>query len=169
MNPRGDGRSLGRQLGGLLGWLAVTAAAAALGTVASVDAAGFYRQLARPLWAPPGWVFAPVWTILYLSMAVAAWLVWCRRGILGALPALVLFLVQLAANALWSWLFFAWHQGAWSAAEIVVLWLLIVATVVAFWRVRPLAGALLVPYLVWVSFAAVLTFSTWRLNPELLG
>jgi tryptophan-rich sensory protein len=81
----------------------------------------------------------------------------------------VLFLVQLALNALWSWLFFGWHRGALALADILLLWALIVATLISFWRIRPLAGALLVPYLLWVSFASVLNYSVWQLNPGVLG
>ncbi|WP_292449307.1 TspO/MBR family protein [Methylibium sp.] len=110
-----------------------------------------------------------MWSVLYLMMGVAAWLVWRARGFDGARTALVLFLVQLPANALWTWLFFAWREGGLAFAEILVLWALILGTVLAFWRVRLLAGALLLPYLAWVSFASALNFSLWRLNPGLLG
>lgn len=157
------------QLIGLAIWLFLCFAAAALGAIASANAPEFYAQLARPDWAPPAWLFGPVWTVLYLLMGIAAWLVWREKGFRGAPVALALFLVQLALNSLWSWLFFAWHQGALAFAEIMLLWALIVATTVAFWRIRPLAGILLVPYLVWVSFAAVLCLAIWRLNPQLLG
>lgn len=153
---------------GLLGWLALCLAVAALGARASITAASFYGELTRPAWAPPGSVFGPVWSVLYLMMAVAAWLVWRERGWSAARAALTLFIVQLAANALWSWLFFAWRKGAWASAEIVVLWALILATVVSFWRIRPLAGALLLPYLAWVSFATFLCITIWRLNPGAL-
>ena len=102
-------------------------------------------------------------------MGIAAWLVWRAGDSLTNRSALTLFLVQLAVNALWSWLFFAWHHGALAFADIVLLWLLIVFTLVSFWRLRPLAGALLVPYLLWVSFAAALNFYMWRLNPQILG
>lgn len=87
----------------------------------------------------------------------------------AARTALSLFLAQLAPNAIWSWLFFDWHLGAWAFADIVLLWVLVVATLVAFWRVRPVAGVLLIPYLLWVSFASVLNYSVWRLNPGILG
>jgi len=157
------------QLLGLLGWLGLTFAAAAIGGFASASAGDFYRQIVRPDWAPPGWLFGPVWSVLYLLMGIAAWLVWRARGFDGARAALSLFLVQLAANALWTWLFFAWRQGALAFAEILVLWALIVATTISFWRVRPLAGALLLPYLAWVSFACALTWATWKLNPLILG
>ena len=140
------------QLAGLLGWLFAASAAGALGAVASVDAAAFYAQLSKPSWAPPASVFGPVWTALYGLMGLAAWLVWRSPGSKGV--ALALFGAQLAANALWSWLFFAWHQGALAAVEILVLLALIVATVAAFWRTSGLAALLLVPYLSWVSFAS---------------
>jgi tryptophan-rich sensory protein len=154
---------------GLIGWIAISFVAAGLGGAASVNAPEFYQELTLPAWAPPAWVFGPVWTALYLMMAIAAWLVWRERGFAGAKLALTLFLVQLAANALWTWLFFGWQQGLWSSVDIVLLWGLIVATVIAFWRVKPLAGALLIPYLAWVSFAAVLNVVIWRTNPQLLG
>ena len=118
---------------------------------------------------PPSAVFGPVWTALYALMGLAAWLVWRVGGFAAARGALTLFLVQLAVNALWSWLFFGWRLGGWALADIVVLWGLIAATLRAFWRIRPLAGALLVPYLLWVSFAGVLNFSIWQLNPRALG
>lgn len=153
---------------GLLAWLAVTFVAAALGAVASADAPAFYAQLDRPAWAPPASVFGPVWSALYLLMGVAAWLVWRERGAGGARAALGIYLVQLAANALWSWLFFGWHLGALAFVDVLLLWALIAVTIVAFWRIRPLAGALLLPYLAWVSFAAALTWAVWQRNPGLL-
>ena len=158
-----------RQILGLVGWLVVSFAASAIGAIASIQAKSFYGQLAQPAWAPPAAVFGPVWTALYALMAIAAWLVWRSGGWRLNRMALVLFLVQLALNALWSWLFFAWHLGALAFLDIVVLWLLIVTTLVAFWRVRALAGVLLVPYLLWVSFAAGLCYTVWQLNPQALG
>jgi benzodiazapine receptor len=157
-----------RQILGLLGWLAASFAAAAIGAVASVAASAFYGQLVRPGWAPPPWLFAPVWTILYVLMGVAAWLVWRVRGFKAARAALVLFIVQLGANALWSWVFFVWHQGGLAVVEVLVLWCLIVATAVSFRRHDPIAAGLLLPYLAWVTFASALTFAAWRLNPDLL-
>ena len=151
---------------GLLGWLFAAFAAAAVGAVASVDAPSFYAQLNKPSWAPPAGVFGPVWTVLYALMGVAAWLVWRAPGPKRA--ALTLFGAQLAANALWSWLFFAWHRGALAAVEILVLLALIVAMIVAFWRISRLAALLMVPYLLWVSFASMLTWAVWRSNPTLL-
>jgi tryptophan-rich sensory protein len=160
--------SISRQALGLLGWLLSTFAAAAVGAVASADAGAFYSQLSRPGWAPPGWLFAPVWTLLYFLMGVAAWIVWRKHGLKGGRTGLALYVIQLAANALWTWLFFVWHQGALAFVEILLLWCLIVATVVSFWRLSAVAGLLLVPYLVWVTFACALTLSTWTLNPTLL-
>ena len=157
-----------KEILGLAGWLTLTFAAAAIGGIASSTSGVFYRQLVRPGWAPPGWLFAPVWTVLYALMGVAAWLVWRVRGLRAARVALSLFVVQLVLNSLWTWLFFAWKQGALAFAEILVLWALIVGTMVAFWRARPLAGCLLIPYLAWVTFASVLTYAVWKLNPLLL-
>jgi tryptophan-rich sensory protein len=161
--------NVSKQILGLAGWLVVTFIAAAIGAAASVNASSFYAQLVQPGWAPPAWVFGPVWTALYLMIGIAAWLVWRVAGFRAARLGLVLFLSQLGLNALWSWLFFGWHRGALAFADILVLWILIGATLVAFWRVRAIAGWLLVPYLLWVSFATVLNFSIWQLNPGSLG
>ncbi len=160
--------SVPRQIIGLVGWLLLSFAAAAIGAVASADAGSFYEQLVRPSWAPPGWLFAPVWSIHYALMGVAAWLVWRSSGFRAGKTALTLFIIQLGANALWTWLYFAWGSGALAFAEILLLWCLIVATAAAFRRHNVLAALLLLPYLVWVTFASALTFSTWQLNPDLL-
>lgn len=160
--------STSRQVAGLLAWLLSCFAAAAIGAVASSEAGDFYEQLVRPAWAPPGWLFAPVWTVLYLLMGIAAWLVWRVHGFKKGKTALVLFIVQLGANALWTWVFFVWRQGALAFVEIIVLWCLIAATAVSFRRLNAVAAALLLPYLVWVTFASALTFATWRLNPDVL-
>jgi len=151
---------------GLLGWLLAAFVTAAVGAVASVDAASFYAQLSKPSWAPPAWVFGPVWTVLYGLMGIAAWLVWRSPGPQRA--ALTLFGAQLVTNPLWSWLFFAWHRGALAAVEILVLLALIVAMIVAFWRISRVAALLMVPYLLWVGFASLLTWAVWRSNPTLL-
>lgn len=158
-----------KQFIGLVGWIVLTAAAATVGAMASIDAAPFYAQLSRPGWAPPGSVFGPVWTVLYILMAVAAWLVWRQPGSAARRTALVLYVTQLVLNALWSVLFFRERLGLWALADLLALWALIVATSVAFWRVRgPAAAALLAPYLLWVSFAGMLNYSVWKLNPDLL-
>lgn len=158
-----------RQVLGFIGWFILVFAAAAVGAVASIQAASFYGSLARPSWAPPSSVFAPVWNVLYLLMTISVWLVWREHVTRTVRHALVLFVAQLALNALWSWLFFAWRHGRWAFVEILVLWVMIAATLAAFWRIRTLAGALLLPYLAWVSFATALAYQTWRLNPQVLG
>lgn len=160
---------LGSHLLGLCGWLALVIVAAAVGGLASAEAPAFYAALDRPAWAPPAWVFGPVWSVLYLLMGIAAWLVWRIGGWRAALVPLTLFVVQLAFNALWSWVFFTWRSGLWSVIEILVLWLLIVITLVCFWRRHPWAALLLLPYLAWVSFASVLAWTLWQRNPGLLG
>jgi translocator protein len=152
------------QILGLVGWLALCFVAAGLGAIASIDAKTFYSTLVRPSWAPPGWLFGPVWTLLYFMMAVAVWLVWRTPPSKARTTAIQLFLAQLVANMLWSWLFFAWRQSGWALVEVVVLWGLIACTLVACWRVKPMAGALLVPYLAWVSFATALNAALWRAN-----
>lgn len=157
-----------REIIGVVGWPLLTFAAAAIGALASVNAAAFYGQLDLPGWAPPAWLFAPAWTLLYILMGIAAWLVWREHGFRTGKTALILFILQLAANALWTWLFFAWHQGGLAFAEILLLWCLIVATIVSFRRLNILAAALLLPYLAWVTFATALTLATWRMNPSLL-
>jgi tryptophan-rich sensory protein len=156
-------------LPGLAGWTMLTFAAAAIGAAANRDARTFYSQLRLPEWAPPSWLFGPVWTALYLGMAIAVWLVWRRHGFRGARVALTLFLVQLTLNSLWSWLFFGWHLGDWSFTGLVLLWLTILATLVSFWRLQPLAGVLFVPYLAWVTFAGALNYAAWQMNPQALG
>jgi len=124
----------------------------------------WYASLEKPSWNPPGWVFGPVWTALYTMMAVAAWLVWRRGGFAAQRLPLGLFMVQLAFNALWTPLFFGFHWIGTAFVEILLLGLAIAATLAAFRSVSRLAMWLLVPYLAWVSFAAVLNYTLWRLN-----
>ncbi len=147
---------------GLAGWLTLCFGAAGLGTM--FRPGEWYKNLAKPWWTPPDWLFGPVWTLLYLFMGVAAWLVWRRGGFQEARGALALFLVQLLLNALWSWVFFGLQQPGWAFLELSLLWLAIAATLAAFWRLVPAAGWLLAPYLAWVSFAGVLNFALWHLN-----
>jgi benzodiazapine receptor len=125
----------------------------------------WYETLVKPSFSPPNWLFGPVWTVLYLSMAVAGWLVWQQRGRNStiALP-LALFGIQLVLNTLWSVLFFGLQAPGTALVEIIVLWAAILATLLSFWRVSKGAGWLLGPYLAWVTFAAVLNFEIWRLN-----
>jgi len=148
---------------GLCGWVLICFAAAALGAVFMPG--DWYAALRKPTWNPPGWIFGPVWSVLYTMMAVAAWLVWQRGGFGAQRRPLGLFLVQLALNAAWTPLFFGLHQPGVAFAEIVLLWLAIAWTLATFWRVHRAAAWMLVPYLTWVSFAALLNFTLWRLNP----
>lgn len=149
----------------LAAWILGCLLAGGLGGFASTRAPDFYFKLNRPSWSPPSWLFGPVWTTLYILMATAAWMVWKERG-WGR--ELYLFLLQLVLNAIWTWLFFGFKQGKLAALDIVVLAILIVVTIAAFWKVRALAGALLLPYLAWVLFASALTFSIVARNPEVL-
>ncbi len=157
-----------QQIVGLVGWLLLSFAAAAIGSAASIQAGPFYGQLERPEWAPPASVFGPVWTVLYALMGIAAWLVWRERSAHDLSIALTLFLAQLCANSLWSWLFFAWRNGALAFAEVLLLLALIAATVVVFWRISRVAGVLMLPYVAWVCLASALTWSVWQRNPALL-
>jgi len=122
----------------------------------------WYASLSKPEWTPPGWIFGPVWTALYLTMAVSAWLVWKR---LGWSHVLWIYLAQLLLNAAWTPIFFGAREIGWAFAVIVAMWVAILLTLVAFMRVSKTGGWMLVPYLAWVSFAAVLNFTLWRMNP----
>lgn len=167
VNP--SSRSPALQAAMLLFFIIVCFAAAAVGAIGSMNAPQFYGQLVQPEWAPPTWLFGPVWSLLYAAMAFAAWLVW-RKGPSAAVTiALVVFFLQLALNALWSWMFFAWQLGAGAFIEILMLWLLIALCIVLFRRIQPLSAYLLWPYLAWVSFASALNFALWQANPGILG
>jgi tryptophan-rich sensory protein len=140
----------------------VTEAVGGLLTAASVR--GWYQTLRKPAWTPPDWVFMPVWTLLFLLMAVSAWLVWNRAGVRAARWGLALFLAQLALNAAWSGLFFALRRPDLAFIEIIVLWVAIAATMLSFGRVSLPAAALLAPYLVWVTYATALNGTIWWMN-----
>ena len=147
--------------------LALPLAVGALaGWVTSSSVQSWYPTLEKPSFNPPAWIFGPAWTVLYVLMGIAAWLVW-RTG--WGRPevrfALAVYALQLVLNGIWSLIFFGLRAPGPAFAEIVLLWLAIAATLALFWRVRPLASGLLVPYLAWVSFAVALNFSIWRLNP----
>jgi tryptophan-rich sensory protein len=158
-----------KQAFGLTAWLSITGLAAAVAGAGSVTADVFYARLVLPAWAPPAWVFGPVWTALYALMGIAAWLVWRVRGFRGARFALLLYLLQLALNTIWSWLFFHWQRGLLALADILLLLVFILTTLIAFGRIQPLAAWLLLPYLLWVGFAAILNHAIWQLNPGILG
>lgn len=126
----------------------------------------WYYQLTQPSWTPPSWVFGPVWTLLYLLMGIAAWRVWLTGGFQdrGSRIALVVFLVHLLFNAAWTWLFFGLHMIEAAAVEIVILWGMIAVLMVLFWRRDRVAGWLLVPYLLWVTYATTLNIGYAVLN-----
>ena len=144
--------------------LACFAVSAIGGAVTATSVGTWYRELNKPGFTPPDGVFAPVWTTLYAMMAVAAWRVWRRVGFAGGRNALTLFGVQLAFNLAWSFLFFGFQAIGWAFAEILLLWGLILATIRVFVRIDRAAGLLLVPYLLWVTYAAALTGTIWHLN-----
>lgn len=151
----------------LAGFLAACFLVAGFSSTFSVAAIPhWYAALNKPSFNPPNAIFAPVWTLLYAMMAIAAWLVWKAPG-KSALrtAALRIFWLQLFLNFAWSWIFFRQHQLAGALLEIGLLWLAIVAATLLFLRVTRLAAWLMLPYLAWVAFAAVLNFAIWRLNP----
>jgi benzodiazapine receptor len=154
--------SSGQQILALIGWLGLCFAAA--GTAVFVTTGGWYDGLHKPSWNPPAWIFGPAWTLLYIMMAVAVWLVWREGGWKVQRRALSLFLLQWLLNALWTPLFFGIHRPGLAFAEILLLWFALLATLISFWRVRKAAGVLLLPYLLWVSFATALNFAILRLN-----
>ena len=154
-----------QQCVGLVVAILICFAAAGLGGIVTApNIPNWYADLAKPTWNPPSWIFGPVWSCLYLMMAISAWIVWRQAGLAEAKLPLTLFAVQLGFNSLWSILFFGFHSPGMAAVDIILLWMAILATLIVFWKRSRLAGALLVPYLAWVSFAAVLNFAIWRMN-----
>jgi tryptophan-rich sensory protein len=124
----------------------------------------WYEGLKKPTWRPPNRLFAPVWTVLYLMIAVSGWLVWREAGFAGAALPLAVYAVQLVLNAAWTPLFFGLRRPDLGFVDIVLVWLSIVATIVLFMPIHVGAALLLLPYLGWVTFAAALNFAVWRLN-----
>lgn len=150
---------------GLVVCLVICLGAGGLGAMATTPQIdGWYRTITKPAGNPPNQVFGPVWSTLFVMIAIAAWLVWKPAGFKDARVPLSLFGVQLVLNVGWSWIFFGLHQPGWAFVEIVILWMAILMTTIASARRSKAAGWLLVPYLAWVSFAGVLNFSIWRLN-----
>jgi benzodiazapine receptor len=147
---------------GAVGAIVLTFGAAYVGSRFPVDE--WYTALSKPSWNPPNWLFGPVWSVLYILMAISVWLVWREEGLLGAIVPLSIFLLQLVLNAAWSWLFFGLHELGIAFVEIVTLWVAIVVNITLFWRLKPISGILLIPYLLWVTFASVLNYTLWRLN-----
>lgn len=146
-------------------FITICLAVSGAGAIFTADSAQeWYPALQKPVWTPASWLFGPVWTILYLMMAVAAWLVWRRRKTARVGGAMVLFFIQLILNAAWSPLFFGLQNPLAGLLDIVLLWAAILATLIAFRRISSAAAALLVPYWLWVSYAATLNFAIWTLN-----
>jgi len=153
-----------------LGFILATLAVAFAGGLATAPGVrDWYPSLHKPAWTPPAWVFGPVWTVLYLCMAIAGFLAWRQSGAREAKWAMWLFAAQLTLNAAWSWVFFYLRQPGWGFVEIVVLWTAILVTTVAFFRISTWSGLLFVPYFLWVTFAACLNLAIWRLNAASAG
>ena len=149
----------------LAGFMVLCLAVAAVGgAVTATSVETWYAQLSKPAFNPPDWLFGPVWTVLHVMMALAAWRVWRKRGVGGAGMALSAWGLQLALNLGWSLLFFGARMIGTALAEIVVLLAAIIVTTALFWRIDRVGGALLVPYAAWVAFATVLNAALWRLN-----
>ncbi|MEV0268012.1 TspO/MBR family protein [Hamadaea sp. NPDC050747] len=160
-SPAVDRRHGPRRWWALAAFLAAVTVTAAVGVLGVSGTADEYAGLDQPSWAPPSWLFGPVWTLLYVLIAIAGWLAWQRIGFTGPLWA---YAAQLVLNAVWTPLFFGAGRYGMAFADIVILWALVVVTTVAFLRVRRSAGYLLLPYLAWVTFAAALNFAIWQLN-----
>ena len=161
----GKGRTRAADLLGLCAFVALCLAISAIGAWITAQSVGtWYRTLQKPVFNPPDWVFAPVWTLLYLMIALAGWRVWRRVGLSGARAGMAAYSAQLALNLAWSFLFFGGRMIGIALAEIVLLLVVIGVNAVLFWRTDRLAGWLLVPYAAWVAFACVLNFALWRLN-----
>jgi tryptophan-rich sensory protein len=148
----------------LIGFLVASFAAASSG--AFFRPGDWYERLAKPSWRPPNWLFGPVWAILYGMIAVSGWLVWTSAEGDRLVVPITIFGVQLVLNFLWSAIFFGMHRLGLALIEMGVLWLAILANIFAFYLISPSAAYLLVPYLLWVSFAFVLNFAVWRLNQQ---
>lgn len=145
----------------LLVFVALVVATAATGILFQPGA--WYETLEKPFWTPPNWLFGPVWSILYIMIAVAGWLVWRADG-MGA--AVLLWACQLALNGLWSFLFFGIRRMDLAMVDVVLLWLAIASFIAVALPISQAAAFLFIPYLVWVSIAAALNLSVWRMNPE---
>lgn len=148
----------------LLVFIAANFLAASSGAIFKPDA--WYDALNKPSWQPPKWLFAPVWSLLYLMIAVAGWLVWRSAGFEGSQAAFIVYAVQLVLNAGWSGFFFGLRRPDLALVECVFLWAAVVANTALFFALVPLAGWLMVPYVVWVSFAMFLNWTICRLNPR---
>ncbi|MBU0686843.1 MAG: tryptophan-rich sensory protein [Candidatus Margulisbacteria bacterium] len=150
----------------ILVWIIIAFIPGAFGALFTApNIQSWYITLNQPVFTPPSWLFGPVWTLLYISMGVAATLIWEKRKENKMVKAaLVIFFAQLFINGLWSMIFFGQHQILQALFQIILLWFLILATIIKFYQINTLAGLILIPYLLWVSFAALLNYSFWTLN-----
>ena len=154
----------------ILGFLGFVAACFAVASSGAFFRPGeWYQRLKKPWWNPPNWLFAPAWTILYVTIAVAGWLVWREVGFAGAKWALAVYGLQLIFNAAWSALFFGMRRPDLAFGEVLLLWVSILGTIMAFYPIHAGAAWLMAPYLGWVTFAAILNLSVWRMNVEVIA
>lgn len=147
---------------GLAFWVVLTFSIAAFAS--QFEPGEWYKSIAKPIWTPPGWLFGPVWGILYFSMSISAWLVWRQRPNTAVTISLMFYLTQLALNGLWSWLFFGRQWIGLALIDLIVLVITVAIMIVMFIRISKAAGFILLPYLFWISFAAALNFEIWRIN-----
>ena len=154
-----------KQISVLIFFLLITFLAAFIGNFFTMpNIQDWYISLNKPSFNPPTWLFGPAWTILYVLMAVSAFLVWREKGNPQRKKALTFYFIQLALNSLWSVIFFGLHNLGLAFLEIIFLWFFIVLTLINFYTIKKLAGILFIPYLIWVSFAGILNFAIWQLN-----
>lgn len=147
---------------GLLFWLLLSAVVAWFG--AQFNPGLWYMTINKPIWTPPGWLFGPVWTMLYIMMAIASYLVWNATGRTFKNKIIQLYLFKMLLNACWSWVFFGLHQIGWAVINIILLLVFIIVVTTLFYRQNKISGWLMLPYLLWVSFASILNLNIWILN-----
>lgn len=150
----------------LIGCIALCEAAGIIAAALTAQSVRtWYPTIVKPSFTPPNWLFGPAWTILYALMGIALYLVWQKseQGV-AVRTAVIVFFLQLGLNALWSFIFFGMQSPFWAFVEIVLLWLCILATIILFWKISTAASLLLVPYILWVTYASALTFAIWQLN-----
>jgi len=156
---------LSKRLSDLMGlafWIVLTFSVAAFAS--QFEPGVWYTTIAKPDWTPPGWLFGPVWGMLYLAMSISAWLIWRQRSQSAVSIPLGFYMMQLAVNGLWSWIFFGRQWIGLAFIDLITLVILVAMTLAVFLRIRKAAGLMLIPYLIWISFAAALNFQIWRMN-----
>lgn len=151
-----------KKISGLIGWIIICSLPGIFG--AQFEPGTWYELLQKPSWTPPNWVFPVVWPILYIMMGISAWLIWKIKEVSISSTEFTWFFVQLILNGLWSWIFFGMNLISTGLAEILLLWISLVFTILLFWNRSRIAGLLLVPYLLWISYASALNFAIWQLN-----